>query len=256
MHRAHLARRTWRAGSQIRPHRLARDAVRDLPVDLGQVAGVGREEVPLGLGGDVAEQHVVHVLAEADRVDQHVRRLGRLDRLPHLVRGHQHQQLAAVMARGLDGDDVLMVNNYVLLETMALVQHRLGIAAARTFHDDICPQLEIDWIGAAAHGAAATALLVAGRRQLSLVDLHVLRQRPARSHWPPRGQSTPAVQDPRRPIMARPSGGWRYRRPAPDCCGPPNRRGRRRANGRSPGQVRGHTAGRGIEAPIMLHGTP
>ena len=60
--------------------------------------------------------------------------------------------------------------NYVLLETFALVQHRLGMHAVRTMQEDIVPVLGIIWIDAEAHHAAVQAILTAGRRQLSLVD--------------------------------------------------------------------------------------
>ena len=60
--------------------------------------------------------------------------------------------------------------NYVLLETVALIQHRLGIAAVRALQEDVAPVLHVHWISAEDHDAAISALLTAGRRRLSLVD--------------------------------------------------------------------------------------
>jgi uncharacterized protein len=60
--------------------------------------------------------------------------------------------------------------NYVLVETMALLQGRLGLDCVRVFTADILPVLEVYWIVEEAHRAAHHALLVASRRDLSLVD--------------------------------------------------------------------------------------
>ena len=65
---------------------------------------------------------------------------------------------------------VLLTTNYVLVETLALVQHRLGIDAVRTFHEDIYPLLRVEWVDAPLHDAAADGVLSARRRNLSLVD--------------------------------------------------------------------------------------
>lgn len=64
----------------------------------------------------------------------------------------------------------LLTTNYVLLETTALLQHRIGVAAARSFHEDMVPLLQVDWIAAEGHRAGMEAMLAAGRKKLSLVD--------------------------------------------------------------------------------------
>lgn len=64
----------------------------------------------------------------------------------------------------------LVTNNYVLVETCALVQHRLGMAALRTFCNDILPLLEVNWVTEKQHRAALEAVLAAARKRLSLVD--------------------------------------------------------------------------------------
>ena len=70
----------------------------------------------------------------------------------------------------LTGDARLLTNNYVLLETSALVQKRLGPAALRLFCQDVVPLLAVDWISRQRHEAGLQALLAAARRKLSLVD--------------------------------------------------------------------------------------
>jgi predicted nucleic acid-binding protein len=64
----------------------------------------------------------------------------------------------------------LLTTNYVLLETTALLQSRIGVEAARAFHEDVVPLLQVDWITAERHRSGIEAMLAAGRRKLSLVD--------------------------------------------------------------------------------------
>jgi predicted nucleic acid-binding protein len=76
---------------------------------------------------------------------------------------------AAWQALVADGS-ALVCTSYVLVETFALLQSRLGLAAVRAFQDDVVPLLQVEWIDAERHQRSVAALLVAGRRQLSLVD--------------------------------------------------------------------------------------
>lgn len=64
----------------------------------------------------------------------------------------------------------LLTSNYVLVETSALLQNRLGVEAVRVFHQDVLPVLETIWVDETVHRAASSAFLTAGRRKLSLVD--------------------------------------------------------------------------------------
>jgi predicted nucleic acid-binding protein len=70
----------------------------------------------------------------------------------------------------LEGNEPLVTSNYVLVEAFALVQHRLGAQAARDVQECLVPVLEVHWVDEAMHRAAISALLTAGRRDLSLVD--------------------------------------------------------------------------------------
>ena len=70
----------------------------------------------------------------------------------------------------LTSDSVLFSSNYIILETTALLQHRFGIEAVRLFESDILPVLEVTWVDKDIHMQAMSALLVANRRNLSLVD--------------------------------------------------------------------------------------
>ena len=67
-------------------------------------------------------------------------------------------------------DALLICTNYVLVETFALVQHQLGMQAVRVFQEDVLPIVNIEWVNDVCHAAGVSAMLTAGRRQLSLVD--------------------------------------------------------------------------------------
>jgi predicted nucleic acid-binding protein len=64
----------------------------------------------------------------------------------------------------------LICNNYVLVETIAVLQNRLGMDAVMVFQSDVRPILTILWVDENLHQRAVSALLAAQRRRLSLVD--------------------------------------------------------------------------------------
>ena len=64
----------------------------------------------------------------------------------------------------------LRANNYVAVESIALIQNRLGLEAVRVLVDRLLPVIEIDWLDAGQHETAVHNLLTANRRNLSLVD--------------------------------------------------------------------------------------
>ena len=70
----------------------------------------------------------------------------------------------------LTQEAVLICSNYVLVETLALVQRRLGIPAVRVFQEDIMPVLNVEWVDESLHQVGIASVLAAARRGLSLVD--------------------------------------------------------------------------------------
>ncbi len=73
----------------------------------------------------------------------------------------------------------LVCSDYILVESLALTQHRMGLAAARIFHEDIFPLLTIEWVDESTYRAGIASMLTAARRDLSLVDcitFEVMRQ--------------------------------------------------------------------------------
>jgi predicted nucleic acid-binding protein len=79
-----------------------------------------------------------------------------------------HAAARQVWQQLLQNDERLITTNYILLETLTLLQHRLGVEAVRVFQEDIVPWLGIEWIAAEHHQAAVTALIISSRRALSL----------------------------------------------------------------------------------------
>ena len=74
----------------------------------------------------------------------------------------------------------LVTSSYVLAETIAILQHRMGLDAVRIFHHDIYPVLTTEWIRDEWHEKGMGSVLAARRRNLSLVDcvsFEVMRQR-------------------------------------------------------------------------------
>ena len=78
---------------------------------------------------------------------------------------------AAAAWEGLQREgDGLVTTSYVVLETFSLLQHRLGIRAARDLAEEIAPLLTVCWVAEDEHRSAVAMVLAANRRDLSLVD--------------------------------------------------------------------------------------
>jgi predicted nucleic acid-binding protein len=98
-----------------------------------------------------------------------------------LLDGDDENHLRARKAwkTALDSKAPLVTSNYVLVETFALVQARLGLEAVRGFQQEIVPILQVEFVTPELHRLGLAALLSAARRGLSLVDcvsFEVMRQ--------------------------------------------------------------------------------
>jgi predicted nucleic acid-binding protein len=82
----------------------------------------------------------------------------------------RHTEAAKTWMDILTSEEDLVTTNYVLVETCALVQNRLGMTAIKIFQEDVVPVLRIEWIDKDVHHAAMGIMLAAGRKKLSLVD--------------------------------------------------------------------------------------
>ncbi len=81
-----------------------------------------------------------------------------------------HDAARAIWFRLLDTAEPLLTHNYVLLESIAIIQKRLGMDAVRAFLYDVSPLVSVTWIGPETHARALSALLMTDRRGLSLTD--------------------------------------------------------------------------------------
>jgi len=81
-----------------------------------------------------------------------------------------HNAAAKAWVDILTSEEALVTTNYVLVETCALVQRRLGMKAIKLLHEDIVPALRIEWIDNAVHNSAMGVMLAAQWKKLSLVD--------------------------------------------------------------------------------------
>jgi predicted nucleic acid-binding protein len=70
----------------------------------------------------------------------------------------------------LESGEELVTSSYVLVETLALLQHRFGLGAVRGFQGQVAPVIGVVWVDAELHAEGVAALVTAGRRDLSLVD--------------------------------------------------------------------------------------
>ena len=81
-----------------------------------------------------------------------------------------HEQAMQIWKKLIEDEQQLLSNNYVLVESIALIQRRIGLRAVSILHNDILPFIEIDWLDEELHNAIVKAVLKTNRRQISLVD--------------------------------------------------------------------------------------
>jgi predicted nucleic acid-binding protein len=81
-----------------------------------------------------------------------------------------HQSASKLWAHMLDKGYYLKTSNYVTVETLALLQNRLGFEAADLWSRDVLGIVETLWIDEVLHNLAFEIWFSLGRRKLSLVD--------------------------------------------------------------------------------------
>ncbi|NLT21935.1 MAG: PIN domain-containing protein [Syntrophorhabdus sp.] len=83
---------------------------------------------------------------------------------------NNHARAAGVWRELIGSGQALVTTSYVLVESSALIQSRLGLEAARGFCDDLVPVLSVEFVTSDIHRLGTAALLAASKRGLSLVD--------------------------------------------------------------------------------------
>lgn len=81
-----------------------------------------------------------------------------------------HGPVKAAFTELVEGGRRLTTTSFVIVETTALLQHRVGLAAARDFDEDILPVVHVHWVDEPLYRQGADRLWREDRRQLSLVD--------------------------------------------------------------------------------------
>lgn len=64
----------------------------------------------------------------------------------------------------------LVSHSYVVIESVALVERRLGLGAVRDLLDELVAQLHVTYVDESIHATAVSAYLASGRRRPSVVD--------------------------------------------------------------------------------------
>ena len=82
----------------------------------------------------------------------------------------RHRECLALFEELLERGRALHTTNYVVLETLALLQHRIGIDPVRDFNERILPLIIVNWVSSDLHGKGMRRLLREDKRTLSLTD--------------------------------------------------------------------------------------
>jgi len=86
-------------------------------------------------------------------------------------RDPNHALANRLWARLLDSDATILCSNYVILETLAVLQRRLGMTAVERFVCEFLPALdEVPWVGRELHSVGISLFRASGRKGPSLVD--------------------------------------------------------------------------------------
>lgn len=75
--------------------------------------------------------------------------------------------------------ETLVTHNYVVVESVALVQRRLGVDAVRQLFDDILAPFDLLWIDERIHRSATAAMIAVESQKISFVDwtsFEIMRQ--------------------------------------------------------------------------------
>ncbi|MBE3090507.1 MAG: type II toxin-antitoxin system VapC family toxin [Actinobacteria bacterium] len=81
-----------------------------------------------------------------------------------------HKESKDTFLRLIEDKEIFHSSNYIVIETMVLIQNRLGLDALRAFQDDIVPIINIHWVDERIHNIAVSSLLIARRKNISFID--------------------------------------------------------------------------------------
>lgn len=81
-----------------------------------------------------------------------------------------HVRARANFEHFAENGTTLVTSSYVVLETLALLQRRIGMGAVRDFNGRVYPLLEVVWADEGWHTRAVQRLVAEDDRSLSLTD--------------------------------------------------------------------------------------
>lgn len=81
-----------------------------------------------------------------------------------------HEAVRTAFAEVLGDGRPLWTTSFVLVETIALLQHRIGLDAARDFDEDVLPAIRVHWVDEPLYRLGAERLWREDKRHVSLVD--------------------------------------------------------------------------------------
>ena len=81
-----------------------------------------------------------------------------------------HAEATAYLVRAAEQGWTLVTTNYVVLETLALIQGRLGWSAVNAFQDKVLRHCEVSWVDESLHALGEARWAQARERRLSLTD--------------------------------------------------------------------------------------
>ena len=81
-----------------------------------------------------------------------------------------HEVVRSTFTKLLEGRRPIRTTSFVVVETLALLQHRIGLSAARDFDEHILPKIRVHWVDEPLYRLGTERLWREDRRDLSLVD--------------------------------------------------------------------------------------
>lgn len=81
-----------------------------------------------------------------------------------------HDQAKVEWIHIIESGDILFSSNYIIIETIALLQRRFGTESVRLFSDDFQPLINLVWVYEKIHESALNVVKTINHRNLSLVD--------------------------------------------------------------------------------------